>query len=103
MGVDQMASQEQMAMVAECRASGKTAKAWCEAKGINYRQYLYWASYVNKTQRAPQPQWAEVTMVKGEPVPDEILLKCGKWTICIGTGFNRTLLADILKVVDAVC
>ncbi|MGI6650022.1 MAG: IS66 family insertion sequence element accessory protein TnpA [Bacillota bacterium] len=35
-----MDKNEQQALVVECRASGMTAKAWCEAKGINYHRYL---------------------------------------------------------------
>ena len=40
--------QEIHSLVAECRASGMTAKAWCEAKGNNgmplYRQEKDWAN-----------------------------------------------------------
>ena len=112
MGVDKMASQEQLALVAECRASDMTAKDWCEARGINYRHYVYWASRVNGAQRTnqdhhdqqqPQPQWAPVKMT-GEPeVIGEIRLVCGRWTICVGTGFSPVLLAEVLKVVDGIC
>lgn len=35
---------EQLALVAECRGSGMTAKAWCELKGIEYHRYIAWAS-----------------------------------------------------------
>ncbi|WP_407928955.1 IS66 family insertion sequence element accessory protein TnpA [Heliobacterium mobile] len=35
-----MTRREKQALVAECRASGLTAKAWCEEKGIDYRQYV---------------------------------------------------------------
>jgi len=93
----------QQALVAECRASGMTAKAWCEAKGIEYRRYIYWATKMNKEgQHVPQ-QWAAVTMTKDAPATSEIRLNCGKWTICVGTGFSPALLADVLRVVDAVC
>jgi hypothetical protein len=92
------------ALVAECRASGKTAKAWCEAKGIQYRQYVAWATKLNRDVHRQKPQeWADVTIAKEERVTDEIKLICGKWTICVGTGFIPALLADILKVVDAIC
>ena len=94
---------EQHALVTECRSSGMKAKAWCEAKGIEYRQYLNWATKLNKeSQREPQ-QWAHVTMTKEECSTNGIRLHCGKWTICLETGFSPALLSDILKVVDAVC
>jgi len=94
---------DQQALVAECRASGMKAKAWCEAKGIEYRRYLTWATKVNKEcQREPQ-QWAHVMIEKEELSTSEIRLHCGKWTICLETGFSSALLADILKVVGSVC
>jgi hypothetical protein len=94
---------EQRAQVTECRASGMKAKAWCEAKGIEYRQYLYWATKMNRESQPEPQQWAHVTMTKEECSTNEIRLHCGKWTICLETGFNPTLLADILKVVGTVC
>ncbi|UOF91489.1 hypothetical protein LSG31_09295 [Fodinisporobacter ferrooxydans] len=94
---------EKQAIVAECRASGMTAKAWCEAKGIEYRQYVVWATKVNREEHHAPQQWANVTMKKDEHIPDEIRLTCGKWTICVVSGFNPILLADLLRVVDEVC
>lgn len=95
---------ERQALVEECRASGMTAKAWCERKGINYRHYVGWATKLNrKVHQQEIQQWADVTITKQERATDEIRLKCGKWTICVGAGFSPTLLADILKVVDAIC
>ena len=94
---------EQRARVTECRASGIKAKAWCEAKGIEYRQYVYWATKMNRESQPKPQQWAHVTMTKEESSTTEIRLQCGKWTICLETGFNPILLADILKVVGMVC
>jgi len=96
---------EQQALVVECRASGMTAKAWCEAKGIEYPRYVYWATKLNKEDlHKPQPQqWANVTMTKEEYSTSEIRLCCGKWTICVETGFNPALLSDVLRVVDEIC
>ena len=98
-----MDKQEQQALVAECRASGMTAKAWCETKGIKYSRYLNWATKVNREEQHSPQQWADVTIKKEEHTPGEIRLNCGKWTICVESGFSPALLADILKVVDDVC
>ena len=95
--------QERQALVTECRTSGMTAKAWCETKGIEYRQYLGWATQINREGKHQPQQWADVTLAKEEYATDEIKLNCGKWTICVGTGFSPTLLADVLRVVDSVC
>lgn len=91
------------ALVAECRASGMTAKAWCESKGIEYRRYTAWATKVNQEEQHEAQLWADVTVTKEELSTSEIRLNCGKWTVCVGTGFCPTLLADVLKVVAGVC
>jgi hypothetical protein len=103
MEVFRMNKQERQAIVAECRTSGMTAKAWCETKGIDYRRYVDWATKINKEEQPEPQQWAAVTMTKDEPATDEIRLNCGKWIICVRTGFSPALLADVLRVVDAVC
>lgn len=94
---------EQLSLVAECRASGMTAKAWCEAKDINYRRYLTWATKVNREKQHGSQQWAEVMINKEKYMPGEIRLNCGKWTICVESGFSPALLADVLRVVDDLC
>ena len=98
-----MEKKEQRALVIECRASGMTAKAWCEAKGINYRQYLTWATKVNQEKQHGSQQWAEAMIKKEKHIPGEIRLNCGKWTICVERGFSPALLADVLRVVDDLC
>ncbi|MDO0824399.1 IS66 family insertion sequence element accessory protein TnpA [Desulfosporosinus nitroreducens] len=95
--------EQRAALVAECRASGMTAKAWCEAKDIKYQRYVNWASKLNREGQHEPQQWADVTIAKEEHATSEIRLNCGKWTIFVATGFNPSLLADILKVVDSVC
>ncbi|MCB8815821.1 IS66 family insertion sequence element accessory protein TnpA [Desulfosporosinus shakirovi] len=52
--------------MAECRASGLTAKAWCEAKDINYQRYVTWASKLNKEGQHKPQQWADVKMEREE-------------------------------------
>lgn len=98
-----MDNRERQALVAECRTSGMTAKAWCEAKGINYGRYLAWATKLNREEQCEPQQWANVTITNEQHTSGEIKLNCGKWTICVGTGFNPALLSDVLKVLDVVC
>ena len=99
-----MTKTERLALVKECRASGITAKAWCEAKGIQYRNYVTWATKLNREENQIQPQqWADVTLAKEESSTDEIMLSCGKWTICVGTGFSPALLTDVIRVVEGIC
>jgi len=103
-----LSNQEKRALVEECRKSGLTAKEWCESKGIKYRSYIDWASKINKEDRAipAKPmQWADITLVTKtkEQEQAEVKLACGKWIIAVEPGFSPALLAEVLKVVDAVC
>jgi hypothetical protein len=99
---------EKKELVEECRKSGMTAKEWCESKGIKYRSYIDWASKINKEDRAvpaKSMQWADITSVTKtqEKEKAEVKLICGKWIITVEVGFSPTMLAEVLKVVDAVC
>lgn len=99
-----MTKTERLALVKECRASGITATAWCEARGIQYRQYVAWATKLNREENQNQPQqWADVTLAKEESSTNEIRLSSGKWTIFVGTGFSPALLADVIRVVEGKC
>lgn len=99
-----MTKEEKTALVAECRASGMTAREWCRLKGIKYTQYCGWATRVNReAQKNEEQQWADVTMVKKDCNNNDIKIHCGNLTISVEPGFNQTLLFDILKVVHALC
>ena len=53
-----MTKEEKTALVAECRASGMTAREWCRLKGIKYTQYCSWATRVNReAQKNEEQQW----------------------------------------------
>jgi len=95
--------QDHELLVAECRASGMTAKAWCELKGIQYKCYCRWATKANKKTENPHQKWAEVTLIEEKNSSSEIQINCGKWNIYVESGFNPTLLADVLRVVDKLC
>ena len=97
-----MGQNERQQLVSECRASGLTAKAWCEMKGIPYRQYIGWATRLNRQAKQKPQQWVELNITSSGSV-DEVKVKCGKWTIHVQAGFDPALLADIIRVVDGVC
>ena len=102
-----MKKEERATLVSECRASGMTAREWCQLKGIQYTKYCSWATKVNREARqSKQQQWADVTVSReynSNSKNNEIKIHCGNLTINVEPGFNQTLLADILKVVHALC
>jgi len=99
-----MKKEEREALVAECKASGMTAKEWCSLKGIEYKKYCNWATRVNREARQSKHQeWSDVTITKEDKSNNPIKLHYGNLTISVEPGFNQTLLLDILKVVHALC
>ncbi|MDD3880555.1 MAG: hypothetical protein PHP26_11305 [Syntrophomonas sp.] len=93
-------------LVEACRTSGMLATEWCRENGIEYRQYVGWATKMNReTRKSQQSQWAEVDITDTcqRQETDEIKMSYGKWTIAVGAGFNPALLMEILKVVNTVC
>ncbi len=98
-----MIKKEHRDLVNECRASGMSAKTWCESQGIQYRRYLTWATQLNKESVNEPQKWANVTLLQEKSPVNEIKLNCGKWTICVEPGFSPSLLGDVLKVVNSAC
>lgn len=89
---------EQMSLVAECRASGLSAKVWCEQQAIVYKTYMNWSRNANQGQQEPAcSQWAEISVT---PTPSAMEIHCGKCTLTVKDGFNPQLLGAILHVMQ---
>jgi len=92
------------ALVAECIASGMTAKEWCRLKGIEYRKYCEWATRVNrKTRQEELGQWADVTIAKQEKSKSAIYAKRhypidGIYLACRGTDLRKSINSLLLMV-----
>ena len=126
-----MTKEEQNALVLECRASGKSIKAWCAGKGIPYTTYINWARRIPwektegvpvvsvgevvpaETQKAASPiKWAGIdpqAAVKPSPEATEtvsgshINISCGRFELRIPEGVNAELLSDVLWAVNEIC
>lgn len=87
-----MKKEEREALVAECRASGMSAKEWCRLKGIEYRKYCHWATMVNREARQrEEDQWVALTVTKETDSRKPIQIDCGNMTIRLEPGFDPTL------------
>ena len=61
--------------IAECRSSGKTVKAWCEAEGVSIKTYYYWEKRIvaEASQQANLPvttQGSKLMRVNPETLSD---------------------------------
>ena len=54
--------------ITECRSSGKTVKAWCEAEGISIKTYYYWEKRIvaEASQQANLPVTTQSSMLMCE-------------------------------------
>lgn len=92
--------------IAEFKASGQTAKAWCAAQELKVHQLYYWFrkfksenKYVEK-----ELQWLSVEIGALETTePQEALpIRVGKATIEVRRGFDPQLLLDVVKTLSVL-
>ena len=107
---------ERQQYVEECRASGKSARAWCREKGIPYTTYGNWAknkAQANSPEGAQKVSWAAVTPPAessddNAPQPaagsqSKIQIKNGSFEIMVEQGFDHDLLRRVLRAVSRAC
>jgi transposase-like protein len=91
----------------EFESSGKTIVAWCKEHSVRENQFFYWRKKLRSDQAEPnQPvKWLPVDVDNSheeEPAADSISIHIGKVTIEVNKGFDKQLLQDILKVLQAI-
>ena len=99
--------------IAECRSSGKTVKAWCEAEGVSIKTYYYWEKRIvaEGSQQANLPVTTQSSMlmrVNPETLSDEdtgsreacFTIRHGKSTITLPNGSSIETIADLVKALN---
>lgn len=99
--------------IAECRSSGKTVKAWCEAEGVSIKTYYYWEKRIvaEASQQANLPVTTQSSMlmrVNPETLSDEetgsgeacFTIRHGKSTITLPTGSSVGTVAALVKALN---
>mgnify|MGYP001289011261 CR=1 FL=1 len=96
------------ARIKDYRSSGERVATWCERHEVTPRQLWYW---MRKLKRADEqkpatskPQWVPIRM--DEPSSDgasPLLVKVGSASIEVRPGFEPSLLADVVRVLKALC
>lgn len=106
--------------VAAYRASGMSASAWCrENPEVKERQLRTWAQRIKPEESLPvmAMQWLQVCMedapVEVTPVASVeapgvseaqgLIIRVGEASIEVGRGFDRELLADVVRVLSERC
>jgi hypothetical protein len=95
--------------VAEQRASGLSAAAWCREQGINQPSLHYWLKQLSASD-APvsSPQWLAVAMDSPEDCASDtaswggprscLTLRIGRISIDVASDFDPRLLCNVLGV-----
>ena len=99
--------------IVECRSSGKTVKAWCEAEGVSIKTYYYWEKRIvaEAGQEANLPVTTRSSMlmrVNPETLSEEdtgsreacITIRHGKSIIILPTGNRVETIADLVKALN---
>jgi transposase-like protein len=112
--------EQRQALVAAYDASGLTMAKWCEINGVRMNQLRYWLRESRESQQ--NQSWAclnlmdddsatDPTMLPGTPkcltpattTAPEISVRIGSATIEVRSGFDPSLLSEVLRVVVARC
>ncbi len=100
--------------VAEYRRSGLAASKWCDLNGCSIHTLRYWITRINKLTKdsfsSPETlsgqnddnSWASVKIVD-ENTNSQIAIFIGCARIEVTSGFDKSLLSDVLEVVGKSC
>jgi len=98
-------------LVAEQGVSGVSMATWCRSQNIAVSTFDYWKRRLKSspsTALAPvSPEWLSVSLAEpvsvSQPTPDYLSVHVGKVSIEVPSGFNSSLLGDILTVLENRC
>ncbi|MDD2956860.1 MAG: hypothetical protein PHD67_11220 [Oscillospiraceae bacterium] len=86
-------AEEWTAKLAVWRSSGKSITAWCRENGEGYHRFRYWRHRLEKSESAKPGRFIEVRLGASP-----LILECNGVTIQLSSGFDATLLTDVLAV-----
>lgn len=93
--------------VAEYRASGKSGAAWCAAQGIKPYLLYYWMQQFAPAEETCTTtlQWQPVLVNdhQNEKASGNITVRVGAAAIEVQPNFDSKALADVVRVLIAVC
>jgi len=91
--------------IADYKASGLTQIKWCEENNLKLHQFKYWFYKIEKKKTSvPKSNWVSVTLDESnQDIRETLKIKIGQASIEVKSGFNPSLLADVIKVLKTVC
>jgi hypothetical protein len=90
--------------IADYRSSGLSVSQWCDSHQVNRHQFYYWKRKLTNSV-STIPRWVTVN-VDPQPADENeppLLVKIGSAVIEVKTGYNRALLSDVVRTLQALC
>lgn len=98
------------ARIKEYRSSGERVSVWCERHAVSTRQFYYWMRKLKmaepQRQRASHSGWVSVLMSETDESSAEVvplIVRIGPASIEVRSGFEPSLLAEVVRTLKAIC
>ena len=83
------------AKITAWQESGLTVAAWCRNNSVSYYSFLYWRK---RLQAEIHQEEGSFVMLRVATTKPSILLECNGVTVQVSSGFDPTLLRDVLSL-----
>ena len=85
-------------LVADCRGSGMTVKAWCAEHRVTYSQYYRWQRKVYEAMQ--EPEFVEIAAPASEEPSPAVSVKLQNASIEVYSGCDASLAAAVLRALS---
>jgi len=94
--------------VQEFESSGLTRNRYCQGTGIKVYQLDYWRKKLRKldaTGKGAAKGWIPLQIRDDQEIEkgSGVCLRIGRLSIEVKPGFDRQLLAEVIRIVDPIC
>ena len=89
---------EWAALVADCRGSGMTVKAWCAEHGVTCNQYYRWQRKVYEAMQ--EPEFVEITAQASDAPSPAVSVKLRNASIEVYSGCDASLATAVLRALS---
>jgi hypothetical protein len=96
--------EEWQTRIADYRASGLTKRQWCEKTGLSVHTLGSWITRINRLDALLEtPEWTQVKVVDATSLGSGISVSVGAARIEVEPGFDRSVLAEVMRVAASLC
>ena len=87
-------------VLAEQAASGKTAAAFCQERGVPVWKFHYWRKALSTREAAADVSgFVQVKMAAVQAPGTQVWVEAGAWRVCVTPGFDEATLQRVLAAV----